>query len=139
MSTNYDQIIQPVIACNFGAIDPANRTVHADTAESIFASILDIKELANGYSFRMPLETPMLHKISAWIANERLCCPFFTFTVVVAAELWLQLTGTEEVKGYIKSILVDSLTETGKLPDKVAWIATHTPANNIPIVEAVTD
>jgi hypothetical protein len=129
MSTNTNQPkpTEQVIACNFGAIDPANRSDHADTAENIFTSTLGIKELPQGYAFRLPLENAMLSKISEWIANERLCCPFFTFSMVVADELWLQLTGTDEVKGYIKSMLVDPLAETGKLPDKATWIEALTP------------
>jgi hypothetical protein len=128
MSDNQTQTIGQIIACNFGAIAPADRNDHADTAENIFTSTLDIQELEHGYGFRLPLENIMLTKISEWIANERLCCPFFTFSMVVADELWLQLTGTDEVKGYIRSIIVDPLVETGKLPDKAAWIAAHTPA-----------
>lgn len=121
------QTTEPVIACNFGAIDPTDRLDHADTAENIFTATLDIQELGQGYAFRLPLENTMLTKISQWIANERLCCPFFTFSMLVDAELWLQLTGTNEVKDYIKLIIVDPLVETGSLPDKAAWIAAHTP------------
>lgn len=127
MSDDQTQTVEQAIACNFGAIAAADRNDHADTAENIFTSILDIKEVEHGYGFRLPLENTMLTKIIEWIANERLCCPFFTFSMVVADELWLQLTDTDEVKGYIKSIIVDPLVETGKLPDKAAWIAAHTP------------
>lgn len=127
MSDQQDQSPQPVIACNFGAIDPAERSQHGDTAEQLFAASLEIRELANGYGFRLPLEAEMLRRAAAWIANERLCCPFFTFTLVVGDALWLHLTGTDAVKAYIRSIIVDPLLQTGALPAKEEWIAAHTP------------
>src|SRR5262245_29249312 len=99
MNTKQEQNAETVIACNMGAIDPTERSGHADTAENIFTATLNIKELADGYGFRLPLENQTLYKISEWIANERLCCPFFTFSMVVGNEqLWLHLTGTDEVK-----------------------------------------
>ena len=108
---------QQVIACNPGAIDPADRDAHAVVAEDIFSSstVLEIKELANGYGFRLPLETPMLLKTAQFIANERLCCPFFTFTLVVGEQLWLELSGTPEVKALIQSDILQMI-ETGDFP-----------------------
>ena len=108
--------MQQNIVCNLSAIDPAQRDKHTDTARSIFNRTLEIRELAAGYGFRLPLETPLLYRISEWIANERLCCPFFTFKMVVAGELWLELSGTDEVKRYIQSIIVNPISETGQLP-----------------------
>lgn len=108
---------EPVIACNPNALDPADREKHEAVAMEIFSSatILEVKELSNGYGFRLPLETPMLHKVTAFVANERLCCPFFTFTQVVSEQFWLELTGTQEVKDYIKAEIVTAL-ETNKFP-----------------------
>ena len=89
------------------------------------SSVLEIKELATGYGFRLPLETPMLHKTIEFIANERLCCPFFTFTLVVGGQLWLELTGTDEVKDYIKANLVSAI-ERGTFPTTEALEAAYT-------------
>ena len=58
------------------------------------ATIQDVKELADGYGFRLPLQTPMILKATQYITNERLCCSFFTFRLVVGEQLWLELTGT---------------------------------------------
>lgn len=122
----YDEPIE--IACNFGAIDPAQRSSHADTAEQLFTASLDIAELADGYAFRLPLTTPVLQQAMTWITNERLCCPFLTFTLEINQQFWLKLTGSSaEVKDFIRSTIVDTLRETGQLPDKQAWIAAHTP------------
>jgi hypothetical protein len=117
MSTNPNAHLEPVMVCNPGAIASADRDAHVVVAKDIFSSatILDIKELANGYAFRLPLETPMLYKVTQFIANERLCCPFFTFTLVVGEQLWLQLSGTPEVKALIKTDIL-SIIETGDFP-----------------------
>jgi len=100
-----------VIACNPKAIDSENRDDHEALANDIFSStsVLEVKELSNGYGFRLPLETPMLHKVATFVANERLCCPFFTFTLVVGEQFWLELSGTQAVKDYIKSVIVTAL------------------------------
>jgi hypothetical protein len=117
MSASQNQPSEPVIACNPGAIDPAERDAHAILSKEIFAAatILEIKELENGYGFRLPPETPMLHKAAQFIANERLCCPFFTFTLVVGEQLWLELSGTQDVKALIKSDIL-SIIESGDFP-----------------------
>jgi hypothetical protein len=111
------------IACNFGAIAPDERMPHASLAEEIFQAILEIKEMPDGYSFRLPPET--LLKTSEWINKERLCCPFFSFRLDIAQEFWLSICGNEEVKSYIAEIIVKPLQETGQLPDKEQWIADH--------------
>ena len=117
MSDSQKSSSELVIACNPKAIPSEKRDDHEALAQEIFsaASVLELKELANGYGFRLPLETEFLHKVIAFVANERLCCPFFTFTLVIGEALWLELSGTPEVKAYIKAELVTAL-ETQKFP-----------------------
>lgn len=106
---------EPVIACNFGAIDASKRGEHMNTADTIFAAVIDIRETENGYAFQLPLNPPMLYKVSAFISNERLCCSFFTFTLTVRDELWLELSGAGAVKAYIHDNMVVSVRESGQL------------------------
>ena len=115
--SHQNQQQEPIIACNPGAIDPAERDAHAELAKELFSSstILEVKELANGYGFRLPLDTPMLHKAASFIANDRLCCPFFTFTLVVGEQLWLEISGTQEVKDLIRADVL-TMMETGVFP-----------------------
>jgi len=107
----------PIIACNPGAINPTEREAHGELSQSIFSPevILETKELPNGYAFRLPLETPMLYKAAEFVANERLCCPFFTFSLVIGEQFWLELTGTPEVKQLIKVDIL-KIVETGDFP-----------------------
>ena len=125
MSNNQQE--DAVIACNPRAIDPAQREAHMASAGSLFSAstVLEIKELANGYAFRLPLETPILYKAVEFIANERLCCPFFTFTLVVGEQFWLELTGAGEVKDYIKLNMVNAV-ETSTFPTMEALEAAYT-------------
>ncbi len=108
---------EPVIACNPGAIPTSDRPAHVDLSKEIFdsANLLEIKELDNGYSFRLPLETPMILKIASFIANEHLCCGFFTFTLTVSDQLWLQLTGSADVKQLIRTDIL-KIVDTGIFP-----------------------
>ena len=116
---------QSALACNLGAIDRAERDEHVARAERVFAKVIETKELPTGYAFRLPLDTPMLIEVARWIANERLCCPFFTFTLVVNAQLWIELTGAEAAKEELIA-LAKSIGATGTVPDKEAWIEAHT-------------
>jgi hypothetical protein len=117
MSNKEQEHAESVIACDLGAIDPAGLDAHVALAQDVFSpsTVLEIKEVAQGYAFRLPLETAMLQKTIDFIANERLCCPFFTFTMVVGEALWLELSGSDEVKGYIKANLVPAV-QTGTFP-----------------------
>jgi hypothetical protein len=111
LSNNEQERAEPVIACNLKAIDAAELDAHVALAQAVFSpsTILETKETVRGYAFRMPLETAMLHKAIDFIANERLCCPFFTFTLVVGEAFWLELSGSDEVKEYIKVNLIPAV------------------------------
>lgn len=106
-----------IIACNPAAIDPAEREGHVSLGREIFSSsnILEIRELAAGYGFQLPLDTTLLHKTAVWIANERLCCPFFTFKLIVGEKMWLELSGTEGVKELIEMDLLPKI-QSGDFP-----------------------
>lgn len=105
----------PIIACNFGAIEASKRGEHMKTADNIFSSIIQTQETANGYAFQLPLNPPMIYSVASFINNERLCCSFFTFTLKVDGELWLELSGTDEVKTYIHDTMVISVRKQGAL------------------------
>ena len=82
----------------------AQRDEHLATSRALFASLNEIIELSNGYGFR--LEGPnVVVKTAEFISLEKLCCPFLNFTLEVKAEngpVWLNLTGREGVKAFIR-------------------------------------
>jgi hypothetical protein len=101
--------------CDMTAIDPASRTRHAAITVELFQAVDAIRELPNGYAFRLHDEAALLMKVAEFIANERLCCPFFGFTVEVEPQggaFWLHLTGREGVKPFIQAEVGAALNES---------------------------
>ena len=93
-------------ACNMSALAPSEHSVHLATIQDVFLAVEEVRELSNGYSFRLANETAMLMKLAGFIAKERLCCPFFGFSLHLEPEggaLWLSLTGREGVKPFIRA------------------------------------
>lgn len=94
-------------ACNLGAIPHEQRAGHQALGSALFGhAAQQTAELADGYAFRFPPER--YADITAFIANERLCCPFFTFTLEIAADqgpLWLRITGREGAKEILRAEL----------------------------------
>ncbi|MGH2544748.1 MAG: hypothetical protein ACRDIB_18305 [Ardenticatenaceae bacterium] len=98
------------IACDLTAIgSPEQQARHQALSERLFSSALEVQELPDGYAFRFPAEYYTM--VTAFIANERLCCPFFTFTLEVTPErgpLWMRLTGRDGVKAFLGAELANS-------------------------------
>lgn len=97
---------EPPLACDLTAIAPDDLTPHIATGTHLLATAFEVHELPNGYAFRL-LDVPhSLHQAADFIRNERLCCPFFTFTLMVEPQggpIWLQLTGPEGVKPLLQA------------------------------------
>ncbi len=95
-----------VIACNPNAITADQRDQHEAAVRALFAAVQQVQALPDGYAFRLPTTSAMVIGVAEFIANERLCCPFFNFALVAepnAGPLWLRLTGGEGVKELIRS------------------------------------
>ena len=110
MSTEIEQPI--AIACDLNAIPPEERAQHAADAEQLFLTVQEVVELENGYALRLPATSNSLIKAAEFIANERLCCPFFTFGLEIVANngpLWLQLKGSDGVKQFIEAEILSGL------------------------------
>jgi hypothetical protein len=100
-------------ACDMTAIEASQRGRHIATIDALFSNAGEIRELPNGYAFRLPNESDVLLKAAEFIALERLCCPFFGFAIEVEPEggaLWLSLTGREGVKPFIVAEVGQHLT-----------------------------
>lgn len=95
---------QTVFACVMDAIPKGEREQHATISAQLLGSIEEVQERVNGYAFRLPTNNDTIATIAEFIRNERLCCPFFTFTVEVEANarpIWLLITGSEGIKEFI--------------------------------------
>lgn len=96
----------PVFMCSLTALTPDQRKHHRELTEHLQASVREVRELANGYGFRLPDETASITLVAEWITLERLCCPFFAFQLEVGkagTPLWLRITGAEGVKEFMQS------------------------------------
>jgi hypothetical protein len=95
-------------ACNMLALDAEARRRHKIVMEQMKAAIKEVRELSDGYGFRLEPAQSTILLTSEFIARERLCCPFFTFELVAEREdgpLWLHLRGREGVKDFIRTEL----------------------------------
>lgn len=87
------------------AIEPGRREQHIATGREVFQAVTEIKELPEGYAFRLPYEPDVLVKTAEFISLEKLCCPFLGFVIEVEAEggaIWLRFVGREGVKAFIR-------------------------------------
>ena len=91
-------------ACDLTAIAAEERSAHLATIEKLFRSVQSSRELPDGYAFELKNESDTLLTAAEFIVNERLCCPFFNFTLEVEREggaVWLSLKGHDGVKPFI--------------------------------------
>jgi hypothetical protein len=97
------------IACDLQAIPADQRSEHIATAEHLLTSLAETThELPNGFAFRFPAE--VYPRVTAFIDNERRCCPFYTFALEVppgGEALSLRITGPEGAKELLAAILLD--------------------------------
>lgn len=70
--------------------------------------VIEKNELTNGYAFRFEGSDAMIDKLNEFIKTERHCCDFFMFNLKIAGDqssVWLELTGAEGAKDFIKTEL----------------------------------
>lgn len=94
------------IACVLNAIPPEKRGHHEHLAHQWMSAVQEIRELPQGYGFRLPAESTLIVNMAEFITLERLCCPFLAFTLELESEnaaLWFQLTGREGVKAFLQA------------------------------------
>lgn len=100
---------QQPLACNINAFTAEQRVLHDAAAHLVFSNLDEMKELSDGYAFRLPVL--MWQAVVDFVGLERLCCPFLNFNVQLSNTntLWLSLTGPEGVKALL-------ITELGLNP-----------------------
>jgi hypothetical protein len=67
--------------------------------------LLEKTELENGFKYKFDGSDKMLDLLNSFIKTERLCCDFFVFNLTASSDnsfAWLELTGPEGVKDFIK-------------------------------------
>ncbi len=118
MNEEHIERVSP-FACVMDAIQPDKRQQHIVTSKHLFHCVNEIRELSNGYAFRLPNEAEVLLKAAEFISLEKLCCPFFGFTIEVEpedGEVWLHLRGREGVKPFIRAEIGEFMGESVAFP-----------------------
>lgn len=96
------------VACIFEAIPADERSAHGSLATQLFKQLLQgYRELADGHEFRFGPES--LEALAKFVANERKCCPFMTFELVVGAgsdHVTLRMTGPAGTKELVRAELL---------------------------------
>ncbi len=97
------------LACDPTAIDPSEREQHREVSSALFECITDLREMPEGYSFRLPSGPDVIRTAGAFVSRERLCCPFFHFSIEVPPDqgpVWLKMTGRNGVKEYVEEAVL---------------------------------
>jgi hypothetical protein len=91
-----------VLACNMGALTPAQRTHHREMSEQLL-KIAKRAELKDGYLFTVDRERVSVPDLAEWVANEARCCPAVDFHLELPANgpLTLRLDGGADVKAFL--------------------------------------
>ena len=94
------------LACNFDAIPADERESHQALSAQLFGTVMETEALSDGYGFRLPSDSATLRQVVDFVANERLCCPFLRFEMVVepgSRALWLRLSGQAGVRQFLEA------------------------------------
>ncbi|HEX8072081.1 MAG TPA: hypothetical protein VF546_19185 [Pyrinomonadaceae bacterium] len=105
MTNEEHGVKQSPIACDMSAIEPGRRAQHVATGAQLFRAASEIRELPDGYAFRLPNDSDTLVRAAEFVSLEQLCCPFLGFALEVEPEggpVRLRLTGREGVKEFIR-------------------------------------
>lgn len=107
MQTLFNSEAHPIV-CDLTAIPADVRAQHVVNAPRIFQAAQEIRQLPDGYAFRLPNEPDMWMALATFVEHERRCCPFWRFGLMVephGGPLWLELTGAEGAKQLLETAL----------------------------------
>jgi hypothetical protein len=94
------------LACNWAALTAEQQERHLALLGQLRADVKEVRELDDGYAFGHSSDRAVLLAIAEFVANERLCCPFFEFGITVERDggpVWLRITGEGEAKHILET------------------------------------
>lgn len=96
----------PPLACDFTAMDDEQRERYRALRRRLGEDFQEARELEDGYAFRHSSGAGVLIALAEYVSLERLCCPFFDFTIEVRRdEVWLRMTGPEGAKQILEAAM----------------------------------
>ena len=98
---------QSPFACNLNALSVTERARHfVQLGPMLRSRRTAVRELPDGYEFQFPGDKATVAMLTEWIAQERLCCPFFDIELRLDREngpARMRLTGREGTKAFIQA------------------------------------
>jgi hypothetical protein len=98
------------LVCIPSAIPSPERAAHFELARRLFSESAEERTaLSDGYAFRF--QPDAFEAIARFVANERRCCPFMDFELVIAREggpVWLRMTGPAGTRAVIEAELASA-------------------------------
>ena len=98
--------IEVPVACNWAALTAEQQERQLSLHRQLSADVQEVRELADGYAYRHSPDGAVLVAIAEFVANERLCCPFFEFGITVERDggpVWFRITGEGEAKRVLEA------------------------------------
>ena len=99
---------EPVLVCDLKAMDDEQRKRYRALRRRLGDDFQEAQELEDGYAFRHSSEAGVLVALAEYVSLERLCCPFFDFTIEVGrerGEVWLRMTGPDGAKEILEAAM----------------------------------
>lgn len=96
------------LACRLEALDGGQRERHRAIWQQLQGAAVANRELSDGYAFGFSMDNALFVKAAEYITLERLCCPFFHFSLELEPgeeTFWLKLAGGEEAKAFLASMI----------------------------------
>ena len=94
------------VACNWTALTAEQQERQRALLGHLRADVKEVRELEDGYALEHTPERAVLLAIAEFVANERLCCPFFEFGITLERDggpVWLRITGEGEAKRVLEA------------------------------------
>ena len=94
------------LACDMSALTAEQRERQRALIGLLRADAKEVREIKGGYAFGHSPDRTVLLALAEFVANERLCCPFFEFRITVERDggpIWLRITGEGEAKRVLEA------------------------------------
>lgn len=72
--------------------------------QKVGGAVAEVRELADGYAYRLPSGAEWIKELAHLIQLERECCLFLRFQLIVEPDngpIWLELTGPQGTKEFL--------------------------------------
>lgn len=97
------------IACDLGALSPAQREREQLLLAEFKAAVRETQETERGFRFVIPEDPELMGRLGEFLGLERLCCPFLTFELAVPAgrgPVILHVHGDPGAKTFLRSVFI---------------------------------